>query len=386
MKRIALGILLMLAVLCAGCGQPPDQEAQLLKAYVQTAKLCSESFPKAERARSPYMAQEMWLTETGEAQLEACLLASDRLVVREGQEGLSVFSAGGEAVTEFYERVQQAEDASLTIYSVEQRGQLHARTYRLEDGQKLRTEAVLRWDERGRPQVGSCYTLPVDWWTMTEKGNFICAYDQEEAAGYEVLRLQPQSPELAALTAAYITPLGYQGHDLFTSDWSETNWQPLALNDLFEYLYRLQMDENFYGERYAFDGTKGRRILPQALFESVLGQYLTIPVETLREQAHYLAAEGGYPWVEQNCVTWDYQPVLVPDVTGFQRNDDGTLTLTVEVISAEDGTDRLFTHELTVRPLGGRSFQYVSNRIVNGEAGAYTPRLELAENYVSNIF
>ena len=75
----------MLAVLCAGCGQPPDQEAQLLKAYVQTAKLCSESFPKAERARSPYMAQEMWLTETGEAQLEACLRASDRLVVREGQ-------------------------------------------------------------------------------------------------------------------------------------------------------------------------------------------------------------------------------------------------------------------------------------------------------------
>ena len=85
-------------------------------------------------------------------------------------------------------------------------------------------------------------------------------------------------------------------------------------------------------------------------------------------------------------MTWDYQPVLVPDVTGFRHNDDGTLTLTVEVISAEDGTDRLFTHELTVRPLGGRSFQYVSNRIINGEAGAYTPRLELAENYVSNIF
>ena len=99
-----------------------------------------------------------------------------------------------------------------------------------------------------------------------------------------------------------------------------------------------------------------------------------------------MEAEAGYPWVELSCVTWDYQPVMVPDVTAFQSNDDGTLTLTVEVISAEEGTDQLFTHELTVRPLAGGRFQYVSNRVVSGGAGRYVSRLELAENYVSNIF
>ena len=38
--------------------------------------------------------------------------------------------------------------------------------------------------------------------------------------------------------------------------------------------------------------------------------------------------------------------------------------------------------KLTVRALAG----YVSNRVLSGEAGRYVPRLELAENYVSNIF
>ena len=297
-----------------------------------------------------------------------------------------MLASGGEAFAERYITMQTANEGAVTVYSVQRRGRLRVRTYRVEDGQKLRTEAMLRWDERGRPQVESCYTLPVSSWEITEKGNFICTYDEAELVSYEVLRLQPQSPELAALTEQYLTHVGYQGHDLFTTDWSEDDWQPLVLNDLLEYFYRLQTGEPFEGERYGFDGEKGRRIVPQTLFEAALGQYLAIPPETLRRQAHYSEAEGGYPWVEQNCVTWDHQPVLVPDVVGCRHNDDGTLTLTVEVISAEDGTDRMFVHELTVRLLAGGSFQYVSNRVLSGEAVPYTPRLELAEDYVSNIF
>ena len=386
MKRKLLGGLLLFAVLFAGCGQQPDQETQLRQAYQQAAKLCSDSYQKAERSESPYTAQEVWLTEAGQAELEACLRAADLIVAEEGQEGVNVLSAGGEAFADFYEYAQRAEGGAVTVYTIERRGQLHARTYRLEGGEKLRTEAVFSWDERGKPQMEACHTLPVEWWTVTEKGNFICAYDKGELASYEVLRLQPPEEQLAALSEQYIASLGYQGNNLFTSDWSEENWQDLACNDLLEYLYRMQMNADFYGGQYAFAEEKGWRIVPQALFEQVLGQYLTITPEALREQAHYVEAEAGYPWVELSCVTWDYQPVMVPDVTAFQSNDDGTLTLTVEVISAEEGTDQLFTHELTVRPLAGGRFQYVSNRVVSGEAGRYVSRLELAENYVSNIF
>ena len=67
MKRKLLGALLLFAVLGADCGQQPDQEAQLRQTYLQTAKLCRQCWQGAERGPSPYAAQEVWLTEAGQA-------------------------------------------------------------------------------------------------------------------------------------------------------------------------------------------------------------------------------------------------------------------------------------------------------------------------------
>ena len=43
-------------------------------------------------------------------------------------------------------------------------------------------------------------------------------------------------------------------------------------------------------------------------------------------------------------------------------NSDGTMTLSVEVLSTDLKTDCLFSHDVTVRPLENGSFQYVGNQ------------------------
>ena len=47
----------------------------------------------------------------------------------------------------------------------------------------------------------------------------------------------------------------------------------------------------------------------------------------------------------------------------YKINSDGTLTLTVAMLSTDLKTDCLFAHEVTVRPLENGRFQYVGNKV-----------------------
>lgn len=60
-------------------------------------------------------------------------------------------------------------------------------------------------------------------------------------------------------------------------------------------------------------------------------------------------------------------PYMDPDVTAVKKNSDGTVTLTIDVICLEKSNDRAFTHELTLRELGGGKVQYAANAIVPDE-------------------
>ena len=55
--------------------------------------------------------------------------------------------------------------------------------------------------------------------------------------------------------------------------------------------------------------------------------------------------------------------MIEPEVTACQTDGDGTITLTVEMLSTDLKTDCLFAHELTVRPLEDGGFQFVGNRV-----------------------
>ena len=85
----------------------------------------------------------------------------------------------------------------------------------------------------------------------------------------------------------------------------------------------------------------------------------------LRELAQYNAVEDYYPWrpVETNDYVFLDFYSIDPEVTAYQVHPEGTITLTVQVLSTDLKTDCVFAHEVTVRPLENGRFQYVGNKV-----------------------
>lgn len=96
--------------------------------------------------------------------------------------------------------------------------------------------------------------------------------------------------------------------------------------------------------------------------------YFDISIETLEIYAQYDDVKGVYPW--EAIGPWNriqqFQPF--PEVVNCIENEDGSLTLTVEAVFQEEGTDYSFRHEVTIREEGDK-WIYLGNCIER--EGAY---------------
>ncbi len=189
---------------------------------------------------------------------------------------------------------------------------------------------------------------------------------------YTQIFLEPPDREAWDMVYRYIQPVGYQMVNLFLQDWREGDWGSLAFPDLLEALYQMQTGQRLVWEEYPAQGNPIRRMVPAAVFEQALLPYFALSQEALRRLCGYDPAQDAYPWRPvhgDELVSWGY-PMCEPHVAASRENPDGTLTLDVEVWSPELKTNRLFCHELTVRPLAGGGFQYVSNQVTDvGDRG-----------------
>ncbi len=90
--------------------------------------------------------------------------------------------------------------------------------------------------------------------------------------------------------------------------------------------------------------------------------YFDISIETLEIYAQYDDVKGVYPW--EAIGPWNliqqFQPF--PEVVDCIENDDGTLTLTVQAVFQEEGTDCSFSHEVRIRN-NGNTWVYLGNKI-----------------------
>ena len=99
----------------------------------------------------------------------------------------------------------------------------------------------------------------------------------------------------------------------------------------------------------------------------------------LEVYAGYDSANGVYPWeaVDPWNRVRDLQPF--PEVVRCEENPDGTVTLYVETILVEDGTDCSFRHTVTMRQMDDGRWVYAGNDVdEEGSASipGYVPRRE----------
>ena len=205
-------------------------------------------------------------------------------------------------------------------------------------------------------------------WELTDKGNFyyrIYPAGDKNYSDFALIRMVEPDVELYDLTMKYIWAGGYIGSNLFLMDWTESDWGNLSFNDVWDCLYYDYYGEQFWPEEYEYILGQDCYKIPAAEFEKVVLPYFDIDIDTFREIAQYDAEGDYYPWrmIQSNDFVFLYYYTVEPEVTGYTVNSDGTITLTVEMLSTDLATDCLFAHELTVRPLDNGKFQFVGNRI-----------------------
>lgn len=265
----------------------------------------------------------------------------------------------------FWESASAGVDAAQSVLQINSSGFLYLRFFRSgEENRYLLTSLI--WDERAEPVVEECQVLPIYDMVLSDWGIFyyrVYPADDPHYIDYAQFWMAPVDREAYDLCRTYIQTVGYQMVNLFLCDWQEGNWGQLSFNDLFEYLYERDTGQRVDVDTFPLEGYPPRASIPAELFEDTLLPYFQISLEEFRQRCGYEA--GGYPWrpiFGDDLTTWHF-PICEPEVMEACQNADGTLTLTVQVYSPELKTDRLFSHQVTVRPLEEGGFQYVSNRI-----------------------
>ena len=213
----------------------------------------------------------------------------------------------------------------------------------------------------------------------TDKGWLI--YERDQAGegnpkqfnidSHTMVRIAALPQEYRHLCETYITPVGYSENNLFTTSWTESNYSEIDFSSLYAMLFGMTHDgENltWYTAKSYYQQPTGSALylIPQAEFEATVQTFLNVSTATLRSIPEYSANDQGYWFLGWQAGYYNVVPrIPTPEVVDAVYNADGTITLTVDALFSWYGTDRAFTHEVTLRPCTEGTFQYVGNRVIS---------------------
>lgn len=332
----------------------------------EIASLYKDIYADAEKTVSSQYFEETVISQETLDKIEDLLIAKGYPVMNSDGKYPS-YLENAESLYEFWKSVCAGEKAAQEIIAVSQTGELYYTYLQYENSSKYQTYVAVGWDEDGDPTiVTSNYKEIVDW-ELTESDDFYYQLAYPSGAPfdrYDSVRLKPADKTLYDLTEKYLSPVGYLSNNMFISEWSYEDYGNLSFNDLFEFFYRIKNNRYLYPSDYESEqGPYYCSYIPAALFEETIKPYFDISLKEFRERCLYDSEKDAYPWQELCCDNVTYYPTVEPEVTAYKDNKDGTFTLTVNARCGDYKTDRLFTHEVTVRPLKNGGYQYLSNKI-----------------------
>lgn len=376
MKWSKLAVLLLLLLGLSGCSREQwteeKTELRLQKRCRELVQLYRDLYDSAEKQESASRWEEPTLTQSSIDEIEERLLRAGLPVLDSG-EVLPAYLPAGADFLSFLEAVRQGRDASQELISIRRSGDLGYQCFTCEEGQLVIYSMLVSATGAAEPVYEVHSVLD---WELTDRGNFYYSiYPQwdKHCVAYALIRLDAPKRDLWELTRKYIEAGCYVGSNLFLTDWTEEDFGALCFNDLWEYLYRYVHGKQFSPDGYDYRAEGHCYEIPGEEFEELVLPYFDINKMTLRSLSEYDPEGHTYPWRQiqsDELVSILRYYTMEPEVTEYRENPDGTLTMTVQVLSTDLKTDCLFSHEVTVRPLAAGGFKFVSNRILSqGEQG-----------------
>ena len=276
-----------------------------------------------------------------------------------------------ESVDSSLEDCMAGKSGSVIIYEIHSDGGISRMKFIFDGTDMYVVNVGSVWNETGvtgKPGMAYISCTRIKEWKYTDKGWFcyeLCVPEPPEVSeimdGSCLIRVKPMTEEQREMSERCVRGLGYQGNNILCSNWDADHMEELDFNGMYEYLYAMKYGDKFPSENDP-DGIPGEK------FERLIMEYLPITAEQIREYAVFDEENQTYAWVSLGC--FNYAPSFfgtsLPEVTDIQKNDDGTVTLTVEAVCDMVICDHaVITHELTVRFAEDGSFQYLGNRILN---------------------
>ena len=187
---------------------------------------------------------------------------------------------------------------------------------------------------------------------LTQKGYFIYTYSNIIAHGglKEYFRVSPLTDECRELTRKYVYGLSYVNYNMLVIDWDESNASDILVPCMFDDIYRLYTGENLKPDGGWIDADK---------YESVMLSMFPVTVTELRDNCDYNSEKDSYRY--HVIIGKQYPPF--GEVVDYTYNDDGTVSLIVDAVWADKGSDIAFINTLTVKPEDDGTFKYMSNHI-----------------------
>ena len=185
---------------------------------------------------------------------------------------------------------------------------------------------------------------------LTQKGYFIYTYSNIIAHGglKEYFRVSPLTDECRELTRKYVYGLSYVNYNMLVIDWDESNASDILVPCMFDDIYRLYTGENLKPDGGWIDADK---------YESVMLSMFPVTVTELRDKCDYNPEKDSYRY--HVILGKQYPPF--GEVVDYSYNDDGTVSLIVDAVWADKGSD--IANTLTVKPEEDGTFKYMSNHI-----------------------
>lgn len=306
------------------------------------------------------------LTEEEQTELEtAVLTAAGQASSAQYQETVSLLGKAGfvsvadglpmenaEQLEAFYTDYQANRDAQVTVFTINVDGTIDAFTFLHREG-RLQTRYIeIEWDHNGKPKIKDRICRDLSEITLTPKGYFIYSYKQ--TSQYDTLcqywRIYPLSDRYRELTEKYIFGLSYVNYNILMTDWDSRNAKDILMPCMYEDLCRIHTGKE--------PEVKNGRI-PAAQYEEVMTTYLPVTREQVQQLCGYDAKTDSYPY--EMIFPRQYPPF--GEVVDYTENTDGTITLTVDAVWIEQGTDCAFTNTIVVQPFEDDTFRYLSNTI-----------------------
>lgn len=391
---IAISIMILLSV--PGCGDTHLEDEQVVESEIavqdqqqnvkdnedEIIEICSQLYKKASE-------------ENKIADLEMI-----RIIVNQfGENGYPAVDSRNqidmteaEQVEWFCEMVDTQEEAEITIIEVSYLGGFVKYDLETKDGNVDVVRSYYKY-ENGNMKREVTGSYQAEYWNYTEDGYlmFSGVWFSEElyvltlsgAEEHTALRVQPLDETYRELSRKYLLPIGFEQNNMFIVDWSEDDFGDLNFYDMYDILYPKVNGQ--YAPYVADDNLSVSAVyqIPKEEFESVIMKYFNIDSETLQSKTIYDSENLTYEYKPRGFEEVEYPEYPYSEVVGFTENNDGTITLTANVVFPYAGDSKVYAHEVVVRPLENGRVQYVSNRIIPSEDNYretwHTPRLTLEE-------